>query len=94
MLVPRSEGGHIEALDPGLAHQSGDPLEVHQQAQPEGQLGVDTRRAVGAARLFVDSADVFQQQLVLLASRRVEPSQPLVVARPRYIQHPVLQQHL
>jgi hypothetical protein len=78
----------VEALDPSLAHQPSDPLEVHRQAQPEGRFGVDARRAVGAARLFVDPADLFQQQLVLLTSRRVEPSQPLVVARPRHSQHP------
>ena len=78
----------VEALDPGLAHQPGDPLEVHRQAQPERQLGVHPRRTVGAARLVVDLSDLLEQQLVLLASRRVESSQPLVIARPRHVQHP------
>ena len=57
----------VEALDPGLAHQPGDPLVVDRQPEPEGQLGVHPRRAVGAARLGVDVVDVFEQQLVLLA---------------------------
>ena len=33
----------VEALDTGLAHQSGDPLEVHRQPQPERQFGMDPR---------------------------------------------------
>jgi hypothetical protein len=30
-----------QALDAGGAHQPGDPLEVHRQPEPEGELGVD-----------------------------------------------------
>ena len=48
----------VQALDPGLAHQPGDPLEVDRQPQPERQLGVHPRRTVGAARLLVDVARI------------------------------------
>ena len=39
----------VEALDTGLAHQPGDPLVVHRQAQPEGELGVHSRPAVSGS---------------------------------------------
>ena len=61
----------VEALDAGLAHQPGDPLVVDRQAEPQGQLGVDPRPAVGAAGLFVNLLDVFEQQLVLLDPGRL-----------------------
>jgi len=78
----------VQALDAHLAHQPGDPLEVHRQTQSEHQFGVYPRRAVSPARLLVDPSDLFEQQFVLLASRRVQPRRPLVIARPRHIQHP------
>ena len=78
----------VEALDPGLAHQPGDPLEVHRQTQPEGQLGVHPRGSIGASRLGMNVSDVLEQQCVLLTSWRVEPGYPFVVARPRHVQHP------
>jgi hypothetical protein len=39
----------VEALQAGFAHQPGDPLDVHRQPEPEGQLCMDARRSVGAA---------------------------------------------
>jgi hypothetical protein len=59
------------ALDPGLAHQPGDSLEVHRQAQAQAQheLGVHPRRTLRAAGLLVDVFDVFKQQRVLLPPR-------------------------
>jgi hypothetical protein len=64
------------------------PLDVHRHAEPEHELGVHPRRAVGAARFGVDPLDVFEEQLVLLAPRRVEPGGPFVVAGPRHVQYP------
>src|SRR5918998_1709286 len=36
----------VEALDPGVAHQPGDPLEVDWKPETEGQLGVHARGAI------------------------------------------------
>jgi hypothetical protein len=33
----------VEALDPGVAHQPGDPLDVHRHAEPEHELGMHPR---------------------------------------------------
>ena len=44
-----------------LPHQPGDPLAADLQAQPQAQLGVHPRRAVGAPRVVVDLADRAQQ---------------------------------
>jgi hypothetical protein len=57
----------VQALDPGLAHQSGDPLEVDRQTQAQRQLGVHAWRAVGEARLLVDVPDLLEQWFVLLS---------------------------
>jgi hypothetical protein len=78
----------VEALDPGLPHQPGDPLEVHRQSQAEHELGVHPRGTVRAARLLVNLLDMFEQQRILLRPRRVQPRQPFVVTRSRHIQHP------
>jgi len=59
----------VEALDPGVAHQPGDPLEVDRQPETEGQLGVNARGAVRFAGLGMNLSDLFQQQLVLLIAR-------------------------
>jgi hypothetical protein len=77
----------VEALDAGLAHQSGDALEVDRQAEPEGELGVYPRRAVRPAGLGVNLFDVFEQQFVLLGSGGFRAGAPCVVARSRHVQY-------
>jgi hypothetical protein len=78
----------VEALDARLAHQPGNPLEVHRQTQSEHEFGVYPRRAVGPARLLVNPSNLLEQQFVLMTSRRVQSRSPLVIARPRHIQYP------
>jgi len=39
-------------------------------------------------------SDLLEQQRVLLATRRVEPVEPLVVARPRHVQYPAGHRHI
>lgn len=48
----------VQALDPGLAHGSGDALVVDRQARPEGQLGVHAWPTVGAPGVVVGLLDV------------------------------------
>jgi hypothetical protein len=52
----------VEALQAGLAHQSGDPLVVHRQPEAQCQLGVHSGPPVRPARLSVHGLDVFEQQ--------------------------------
>jgi hypothetical protein len=78
----------VEALDAGLAHQAGHPLEVHRQAQPEHQLGVHPRRPVCLPRFLMDLSDLLEQHFVLLGARRFRPRQPLVIAGAGHAQHP------
>jgi len=47
--------------------------EIDRQVQADGQLGVDPRPAVDAARLAVDTLDVLEQQLVVLLPSRRRP---------------------
>jgi hypothetical protein len=74
----------VEALHAGFAHQPGDPFVVDRHPEAEGELGVDPRPAVGSAGLFMDLADLFDQQGVLLLPRRRGPTEPVVVARAGY----------
>jgi hypothetical protein len=74
-------------LDAGLAHQPGDPLDVHRHAVPEHELGVHPGRAVGATQFGMNPLDMFQERLVILMARGVEPRQRLLVFRPRHVQH-------
>ena len=61
---------------------------LDRQAEPEGQLGVHARPAVGAAGLLVDLLDVLEQQLVLLRADRLRPREPFVVALTTNMEHP------
>jgi hypothetical protein len=51
----------VEALQAGLAHEPGDPLVVHRQAQTERQLGVHPRPPVGATRVSMDLLNMLEQ---------------------------------
>jgi hypothetical protein len=61
---------------------------VDHQAEPEGELGVHPRPAVGAARLGMDAFNVLQQQLVLLGTRRTHPRTPFVEALAAHAKDP------
>jgi hypothetical protein len=56
----------VETLDAGLTHQPGHPLAVDRPPQPEGQLGVHARPAVGLARFGMNGPDVFDEQCIFL----------------------------
>ncbi len=57
--------------------------------EPERELGVHPRPAVGAARLGVDTFDVFEQQLVLLRrAADFTPGTPFVVALAAHAKDP------
>jgi hypothetical protein len=78
----------VEALDPGLAHQAGDPLVVDRHAQAEGQFGVYPRPAVGVAGLGVDALDVFHVEFVLQRSGRFHTGAPFVEALAAHAKDP------
>ena len=74
------------ALQACFAHQASDAFASHASA-PIAQFGVDTRRAVGAARALVDGTDLFDQHRVLSLSPRGGSFAPRVVAAGGDAQH-------
>ena len=69
-------------------HQPGDALTPAPQAESETELGVDPRRAIGAARVAVDLRDRRDQLLVRDLAGRRRAAAPLVVAGPRHLKDP------
>ena len=67
------------------AHQARDALTAADQAEAEAELGVDPRRAVGAARVVVDLHDRLDELLVGDLAGRRWAAAPLVVAGPRHL---------
>src|SRR5215213_6716231 len=78
----------VEALDTSLTHQPGDSLVVDRHAEPEGQLGVHPRPPIGAARLGMNTFDVFEQQLILLHPGGLHPGAPFVESLAAHAQYP------
>ena len=77
-----------DALQTGQPHQSGDAFAADPHPEAETQLGMNARRAIGAARLVVDPGDRLRQLLIGECPHRRRPVQPVVVARGRDLQHP------
>jgi hypothetical protein len=82
-LAPVTDAG-----DPGRPHQPGDPFAPTPDAQPQAQLGVHPRGAVGATGLFVHRGDGRGQLGVRYGPDRRLPADGLVVGRTRQVQHP------
>lgn len=78
----------VDALQPGLAHQPGDPLAVHVLAQAQHHLGVHPRPAVGTPRFLVNCGDQLHQLLIAHLPRRRRTAVPLVITGRGHIQHP------
>jgi hypothetical protein len=81
----------VPVRNPALAdqpHQPGHPFTADPDPHPEAQLGVHLRRAVGAARHRVHVDDGDGQVGVLEVTPGRWPGPPLVVPRPRQVQHP------
>ena len=76
----------VQALDPRLAQEPGDPLGVEGPAPAQREFGVDPGPAGGFPGFFVDLLKVFEQQRVHLIPGRGRPPEPRVVARPRHPQ--------
>ena len=77
----------MHALQPGVTHESGDPLAAHPDVQTQPQLGVHTWGAIGPAAAGVDLADLLGERLVSHGPLRQRPACPGVIARACHTQH-------
>ena len=77
--------------DPGDtddAHQPRHPFAAGPNPATQPQLGMNARCAVGAARGPMHLADLISQHRVIDIASRRPATEPLVVARPRNLEHP------
>jgi hypothetical protein len=77
----------VDALEAMLAHQAGDPVAADMDVQPEPQLSLDARRAVGSAAAGVDLADLFAEIGIGQGPLGRWPGGPGVIASACHTQH-------
>ena len=77
----------MAALEASGAHQPGHAFAAHVHVQPQPQLGVDTRGAVGPAAAGMDVADLLGERLVGQGAGRGRTRGPGVIARACHTQH-------
>ena len=83
----------VDALQPVGAHEPLDAFAAAPHSRGQPQLGVHSRRSVGAPRHLMDVADQLTERLIGGFTRRDGPASPVVVARRRHPEDPARHRH-